>query len=381
MYFLKFKTKKFLTKLLLTFLFASLSIEIGTINAWGWNKQTIDSSNSSPLTPFLEKTTQKLALDPSTNKKVNTQSLTYLNRKNLRNKVSSSFDFKLTTLGKDFFENLINDVIKKEVEFKDNYYVFYHGQKREFLLLQDLYAGLNQAINKKTLKDFVQLRLPDSDLKKFRTVLEFLKESIKNGEIKNSMFDELSHIRKFILAVNPSLFGNNYNWGESTFSYFINSSNASYIDISNLVQQTFEHFNLKHLYPKYQEEIVSISALLSAAEQQKTGLLQQIFIPKEKVNLIAYQCKPWGLLYHSNPENNPASIDLETYKNDTFSVFTSDKSVDEKQFRLLINQDMLSPDNGIKIFRYTNQTENTKKYNDRLKNLLAQISNDIQTAN
>jgi hypothetical protein len=308
----------------------------------------------------------------------NCQTLTYLNRPSLRKNVEADYSHKINLIGKDFFENLINTIIEKELELKEDYYVFYHGKKLEWLLFDDILDALNKILLKKSMKDFFLLRIPDKDHKMFKSVSEFLKYYKENGLINDWDFDHKTQIQKLLISVNPSLFGNNYNLGECTFYYFLNSTNAESPDIEPLIKKIFEHFKIVTLYNKYENQIKNLFQLLKTNDQAKTGVLMQFFIPKNIINDVAYRCIEFGNLYYSNPEFHPASIDADRYQNDSFfSTEAISSEFDKMQFRLLINEKLLNPNSKIKIFRYYKETGPVKTYKRELESLISQINTDV----
>lgn len=324
------------------------------------------------ITNIVEDAYQKLGLKNGSADFESTQTLSYLRRPGLRNGLDY-YNHKIDKIGHGFFKELFEMIISKEMEYKDDFYVFYHGQVREFMLIQDLYQGLYEWLYKKAFKDFVMLRVPDKDLNKFRSVVDFLRKHIKNGAIKNFYFDSNDDIKKMLLSVNPSLFGNSRSPGECTFYYFIYSNNASYFDTSSLVKNVFDYFKLKNYFDMYEDEVNEIKTLLSARESNKTGILLQIFIPKALVNDIAYRCRPWGLLYHdsvANPETYGVATDLCEYQSKNT---LDDYAFDSTQFRLIMNKTMLDSQSGVKILRYCNETPNLKTYKTKLKELLNKI--------
>lgn len=306
------------------------------------------------------------------------QTITYLNHPNLRQNIEDNYSYKINLIGKEFFENLINTVIEKELEFKESHYVFYHGKQLEFLLFDDLLDALNKIIFKKSVKNFFMLRIPDKDHKKFKTISEFLKYYMENGLIYDWDFDHKSQIQKLLLSVNPSLFGNNYNSGECTFYYFLNSTNANSLNIKNLIKNIFEFFKVEYLYKKYEDKISNLLQLLSTSDPKKTGILLQIFVPKNITDEVAYRCIPWGNLYYTDPQFHPASVDADKYQNNTFSYSELlSNTLDEIQFRLLINEKLLDPNSKIRMFRYYNETNYVKQYEKELTLLINQINQDI----
>ncbi|MFH1644381.1 MAG: hypothetical protein ABIA74_04365 [bacterium] len=275
------------------------------------------SSNGPIISVEQDPQSSKLLFDISSNLKDEqyTQSIAYLSNDKLRNGVSKEYEYqkKFKDLGKDAFSKFVVDPISKEVELRDDYYVFYHGQKRDFLFIQDLYSRLSELFRKKALKDFVMLRLPENDHKKFKNVKQFLNEYKEEMENFWGWFDGQNHISKILLAVNPFLFGNTTNiFGlECTFQYFLDSRSISYVDIANLARDVFRNFGV--LYDKYDTQIIELINCLSLYETNKTGLLLQIFVPKEIVNNVSYRCIPGGMLYDKSAKQK-TSEDLSKYQ-------------------------------------------------------------------
>jgi hypothetical protein len=254
------------------------------------------------ITNIINDAYQQIGLKNDINKPAQTQTLAYLSNHALYENLNWHFNYKVNALGINFCRELFRKIFEREIELKDDYYVFYHGQKREFALLQDIYQGLYEIVYKKVLHDFVMLRFPDKDFSKFGSVKNFLEKYIKNGEQANKFlwFDTQSHIKKHLLKVNASLFGNTKMdfVGECTFYYFINSVNATTIDVVDLVSKAFQFFKIDKYFNKYRALINELNNLLGEYEAQKTGLLLQIFIPKKLVDELAYRCEPGGFLYN-----------------------------------------------------------------------------------
>lgn len=373
-----------LSKKFTRYLIIAIFVTVSQSPLFSANYYSSYGAHSGPsVSDIITKTYQLLGLNDSVSKKVRTQTLAYLDRKELREHVNNCYRHKLKSIGADFFRNLFKSIIKNEIDFAQNYRAFYHGQKREFILLQDLYNGLYSITYKKKLRDFIILRAPNKAYSTFKKITDFLRKCIKTGDIKKWDFDELPHIKKFLLAVNPSLFGNSLWSGECTFHYFINSSNASYVNVLQFVEEVFDSFNHKTCFSRHRDEIQQLNSLLSEGESGKTGTLLQIFIPEKLVNSIAYRCKAWGLLYYDDqkPEQHPASKDLDDYKKtaaSAWSSFGNNQAFDRTQFRLLINEAMLDANSGVKMFRFCNKTHNMKTYKTKLKQLLNTISAELK---
>lgn len=292
------------------------------LSALSFQTVNSDPGDSSPSEPVvtIDRDTESKKISFVVSSQVKdadyTQTLAFLSNNTLRKQVPNITKLQeiFEILGKETFSHFIADPIEKELELRDNYYVFYHGQKREFLLIQDLFARLNELVYKKALKDFVMLRIPDNDHKKVTDVKQFLTEH--EDEIKNriGMTDHKSSLSKILLAVNPFLFGSSYDQGESAFAYFLNSESSTKLkfNIFDLAKNVFKNFNLD-LNEKYETKINELIELLEKDENDKTGLLQQIFVPKKIIDEISYRCVVGGRLYHNNI-NAKVSTDLKEYQ-------------------------------------------------------------------
>ena len=286
-----------------------------------------------------------------------------------------SLQNKIEKIGISTLENILNKALYKEIELQYNYHVFYHGQKLEFLLFQDLLKQLNKIVYQKAFVDFIMLRIPDKDFHKYETAEKFLKK------FNYSISDFQDPQRKLLLSVMPFLFGS------ATFNYyFLNSDNAFFISNKDLTKKIFEYFNLENYYKKYKKELDTLLKLLSEYDDEKTGLLLQIFVPKDIITKAAYRAAPGGTPYYSNWHNPPlikktSGKELEEFHQQPFMQQSKSWDLNSIEFRLfLYDKLMLNPDNDkIKFFRYYNKTKKIKKYKEKLNKLIEQISQDLES--
>ncbi len=318
-------------------------------------------------------------------KSLHSQTLSYLSHKALQKNLEKSYKDNITELGPTFFENLINTAINRELDFQEDYYVFYHGQKLEFMLMQDLFTKLYEVLLKKTLNDFFILRVPNEEFKQFKKIKKFVRHYKKTGEFDSGRIDHKDFVKTNLLSVNPSLFSNKERPTSCSFYYFLNSRNSSYTNTMNFIKNIFEFFKIQKLYEKYQPQLQNLEYLLSGYSYQKTGLLLQIFIPKEKINDLAYMAKPGGNLYYPYQFILPTPKvfdDLNNYQQNIFSSFATYINpvamIDKIQLRLLVNDQLLDPANGCIMFRYFNETANVKEYQKQLNKLMALIAKDLK---
>jgi hypothetical protein len=305
-------------------------------------------------------------------------------------------------IGQSNVENIINQIIEREVEHSKDFVVLYHAQQREYVLLHDLIRALYQIIKKTPLTDFDFLRVPTEDFDTHDSVEAFL---IKNPPYQN--YDHQENINKYLLSVNATLFGNSY-WSydkyisECTFKYFLRSANGGVTkDYSLFIADLFNFIKKRKFFTKYKTKIIEMIKLLNQKESGKTGCLFQIFVPHTMVDTITYRAVPSGIPYYRLPgidfsqmpyysayptTETPVNTStlLQTYSarlvdylattSPAFSNTHIQTEFDEIQFRILLdNKHMLNPNSGIKIYRYINQTPNFDAYQKELTNLVDEL--------
>ncbi len=271
-------------------------------------------------------------------------------------------------------EHLLNEAIEKEKEYvAKDYIVFYHGQMREFLLMQDLLVGLSRLIHKTKINNFVYIRTPDKSFDQFHTIKQFLA-----AHNYYNVWDIENPDRNVLLSVNAWLFGNSCEPGWSSLYYFLASYNFYKFDFTALNKKVFEFFKIQNLYEKYKATCTYLDNLLHTQEPQKTGLLLQICIPKKLVDSITYRSHDAGIPYYKQHDPNAMTPtdEITLFKN--LSIVPND--LDDAQYRILLDKKlMLNPNSGIKIFRYYNQkTPVMDAYHKGIKDLLTQLAKDLK---
>ena len=264
---------------------------------------------------------------------------------------------------------IVKKVQDREQEFKDDYYVFYHGQFFEFRVLQDIVKTVLQLLHLQGKnKHFVYLRMPTEFYTPLtpKTVAE---------EFKSGADDHSQDLQKRLISVNLSLFGNiNLQFIECTFNFFILSYNCHRLSIKDEIH-TF--FSLQGLPVEFVNQVIELCEKFKTRE----GNLIQIFIPKNKVDTCAYLCKPLGHPY--DQPIVPAHFDsakqmhtkfgpvLEEYCNNPARV----ENLDALQARLIIaNDTLLNPNSGIKIYRYGTMSKAHKRaYKTELKAIVEKL--------
>lgn len=266
------------------------------------------------------------------------------------------------------YDEIINLVIKREKELCTDYYVFYHGLSNSWNIFQDFLKQLDKflAISGKQ-HDFEFLRLWH-EAKKEVEANKFIDKELQNG------YNEA--IKTFV-CVNLSLFGNMYSSASHTFGYFKDNLGGGY---------SGSHLNetlLKSLFMNYGLDSTYIKDLINLNQKYATkeGRLEQIFIPKEKVDQYVYLSSagttPWpapivsSIWDSHNYRHTKIAPILDKYIDDPSSI----SNFNDLQARLLCSQDfMLNPTGGVKIFKYTTMKDkDAQAYEKELK----QISDKI----
>lgn len=308
-----------------------------------------------------------------------TQTEAYLSKPALRQDVIALYGKEIVKLPK-----LITRIIGQEQKFKD-YYVFYHGQMRDFIVLYDVIKEIQSWFNdKKNIPEFEYVRFPEGQNKE-------LNEYLLLGKL---MDDTTPEMIRHLLSVNLSLFGSTGQQGSATFSYFLESRNMK--PPKDLLHEIFTKLGLDTSY---------IPRILDTLELIKspTGNLLQIFIPGDKVNMYTYLSVAFGtplaasklytnldLIKITDTSGkiqtyNPAELDVKTYldiyKNHPEAV--SDRDMDLIQGRINITEDfLLNPRSGVKIFRYnTVPPEKLLEYQEKLRAIIKEVMEDWKKKN
>lgn len=270
---------------------------------------------------------------------------------------------------------LIDSVVAKEREYSETHYVFYHGQRAEHYILQDFLKQLYQFISiHAPLKDFEFLR-PWHDAVQYVDANTYIDSYEKLNTF--GWNDCTPKLKKEMMCVNLALMGNATYAGECTWHYFINNCNAGPVNIQFILEGIFSEFNLdKNYIPKLLDLFKKVPL--------KHGLLQQIFVPREKVDGCVYLSHDYGTPYRFpiladlfdlvKKRHRSISAVLDYYQNSPEKI----SKIDLLQARFLFSQDiLLNPDSGVKVFRYSaNDLGDTGNYQKDLQDLMQQIVTD-----
>ncbi len=304
------------------------------------------------------------------------------------------------------YQKMIDAIIGREKEFKDDYYVFYHGMKNVWYVPQDLYTRLYFHFKKlpaHLLQSFVFLRFDGVSFSSVG-VQDFLIKKLKENGLVND--HDLTDV---LFSVNLALFGSVGDDPECTWQYFMKARKKIEPD-AQTYEKILDMFGLPH---KYIDELMKLTKLFDTEEQT----IVQIFVPKDTVDQIGYVAWIRGNPAHQKTmdmvlqslkdkkfEKSPLAMDYytalfkrEQEKNPIFSNllervkagdFTLNyflkfyrnypeliTDINRYQARLIFTPDvLLNPLSGVKIFRYSAvKADQLQKYQQKFDEVFKKI--------
>ena len=251
---------------------------------------------------------------------------------------------------------IIKKTLEKEREMAEDYYVFYHGQTGSHKVLQDLTTELMAEESPEKFSNFIALRDP-KNFQAVQSAQHFLDQNNPNFSFRD---DQDKKIRKHLLSVNLSLFGNIHwsgrNAGECSADYFFRNISA----YEKSSKELLESFLFNHNFPKnYLQQII-----LMQEDIARHGNLIQICIPKKGIDFYAYTSQPLG-----RPTGIPLSTILARYpnQNDFNKIYCL-------QARIVLSSGVLDPKSGVKMYQYSLADEKAlSSYDKKLKTLVSEI--------
>jgi hypothetical protein len=310
-----------------------------------------------------------------------TQTEAYLAKPELKQKVESCWRYELQK-----HETLIADILAREKEYASTHYVFYHGQRGNLRILQDIIKELFMLFNlpEHACDNFVFLRdwTQGSTAHDVTTFMDAA-DAMHMGYWNNYTADFMN----YLLSVNVSLFGNlsERYCNECTFSFFITNFSC-YISDSQILTDLINAFGLSVMHGiKFYNRIND--------HRFDQGQLLQIFIPKPSINCYVYRSfaggVPFGRVdryipetyefkYQRDPSACILSTALEQYINGSLDAHV----MDTMQARILITPAILDPANDIHIHRYqlSLTPEEEAEYEEEIKRLVHALVTEAYAA-
>lgn len=195
-----------------------------------------------------------------------------------------------------------DQIIMKELEYSKDYYVFYHAQDPRMRVAQDIFAHAYAKYYKAPVpEDFYFFRFPkpgDETFSRWKDANQFLIDKI----LETGMIDDNDGGTKlYIISANLSLFGSLGHAGEETFHYFQIGKGQTELNPTNFVATFLEGFGY---ISSSAGMLVSFGNFIDTSE----GSLFQIFVPKKKVDEVAWMAHPHGIPFDDDLLNDIHAI-------------------------------------------------------------------------
>ncbi|HEV2601160.1 MAG TPA: ankyrin repeat domain-containing protein [Candidatus Babeliales bacterium] len=264
--------------------------------------------------------------------------------------------------------SMIKKMVENEELYKESHIVCYHAQNSENRLIP---AILNYCYES-PYPNFEYLRTRASDYSNVQQYLDSFAGPHAFRAGKGATNDNLAHIRKDLLAVNPTLFSNFHISGESTWDYFLRNRS-----IGSFVKEWLKEERT------YGKDILDVNKEFPS----ETGDIIQIFIPKHLVDECVYVSRPFGVPqkeYMVNDNNEIVAADDYDVRRQRYikastllELLQKEKNpfkhINEMQLRLFFSRTgpLMNPKMGVKMFRFTSLTsQQLQGYEKRVKEVL-----------
>ena len=254
---------------------------------------------------------------------------------------------------------LLCSIIKEEkILYDKGYFVFFHGQRWEYLFGEKLYTDLWALTNNKkrpTNYLFPHVRVAGLDPEESGTLSR--KAILKKGG------DWGDRARNTLLFTTNSLFSN-YKKDDcrSALSYFL--TNDNYESVCFSLHDIFTHYKLSNLYTKYAQEIADLEVHYNAAKT--LGTLLRVAIPKTMLRDYCFRTDagevhcPDTYAFLENLKAKPQN----KFNNEEFCIVMLDEAMNPEG-RILI-----------KAYHCAEQTE-YKKFETGYEQLIQKLSAEI----
>jgi hypothetical protein len=265
--------------------------------------------------------------------------------------------------------NLITTALQREKEFSESHYALYHAHRNHLKIVQDVIKKLHMYLTLVPLQDFTFMRMKKLQTAHEKDVNEYIKKQSFGGA-----FDHQDFVRAQMISVNLSLFGNRNSPGECTFDYFVDNNSQAYI-LKDILRDLLSPFGFGHAFVE-----TIVHELWQISLSSPTGILHQIFIPKELIDKVVYLSEPCGIPYSkkivskyfdskTNHHTRIAPI-LDKYRTNPQSI----SDLDDLQARLVFLDPLFDPSSGIKFFTYdTIAAEDKEKYDAAINQIVQKI--------
>ena len=253
---------------------------------------------------------------------------------------------------------LLCSIIKEEKVLDDKgYFVFFHGQRWEYLFGEKLYTdlwALTQHKKRPTEYLFPHVRVAGLDPERYG--------KLNRGDILLNG-DSVANARPTLLFTTNSLFSNYKNCSSSSaLSFFLTNDNMGGISFSP--QDIFAHYHLAQLYAKHAQEIIALETHYNAA--RTFGTLLRIAIPKTMVRDYCFRTDCGRVI----------SSDTYTFLENLKAK--PENNINNEAFCIVILDEAMNPEGRILIKAYhcAEQTE-YKKFEIGYEQLIQKLNAEI----
>ncbi len=274
--------------------------------------------------------------------------------------------------------SFLDSLMRQEEKLKqEGYYTFVHGQRWNCQLYESWYRKLWETASERQLSNFIfaHINKPITSLTEEESLR---KEIITEGNREGSCNDPEDQRRQHMLFMNAGLYYNsNYTWSNSAHYVLTNGNVNEHINFT--LKNIFDHFELGHLYTKYQTELEQISQEHAALSRH--GNLLLVAIPEHQIKDCVTCVKPYGYkkttFIDGIGETDDIKIIMDTLRTEPQKI----KDFDSIEFILAMTADRYgarNPDSGIKFFEFNTVAQDKwTAYKTKENALFERIKSDI----
>jgi len=279
-----------------------------------------------------------------------------------------------TYTSQQLFASMIDQITLKERELDLGGYVsFVHAQRWHYRIIEQWYTKLWETYSQKSAGEFLFIHCtkPCRDEAQLKKEKKLRNHILKHGREPNT--------REKLLFLNYAFFGNENNNGSSSSHYFIHNSNVHPIHL--YLKDVFDLLDYGSYYQKYKDELEELEdehdSLCSYGQVLLIGV-PKVILPE--CVFFAKQCGYKDTTYiPGHGYIDDINIIIDTLRTNPGSITDSNRI----EFCLILTDDMLTPDTGIKVYTYnaadpTIIAEFDKKSNELFERIKKEIEQDRQ---
>jgi hypothetical protein len=284
--------------------------------------------------------------------------------------VTAFFDKYPDTAITDFQKHQFEKMMEAERTY-NGWYVFYHATMNELGLLYDVISEYRARLAMHHSDDVTVLRSLDNKFKDIPSVTEFMKkfeiihekaenDASDHDKIDGTRYSELS------LSVNPFLFGNPYNEGESSYMFFSNNKSIKPPHIESALNEFLDKIGLNLTWAHFKNLIQKYNI--------NSSRMYQFFIRPDVLDQVGYASKANGhkFDYEFNGKITHSIKDLlTTLRNKQAQPVNLDLKF--LQARLFLKPEIFHDPSKVKVLQYQSNpipASTMKEYKEELRTMI-----------